>query len=139
MSSAWPTLPPAAELLFVNEAPAQRRLRRRRARRRMIEQRLSRVAAQIEQIDELKSSLRRLAELGDDFQRGLDAPQRARWLVLEDALLEHASRLHRAYFEAGVKFGRGACRSNGEAPLEQADAVATLAQLIVKLVRRGRS
>jgi len=45
-------------------------------------------------------------DLGAELQRVLEPPQRERWLALEDALLEHSSRLYRAYFRAGVECGR---------------------------------
>jgi hypothetical protein len=45
-------------------------------------------------------------ELGAELQRVLEAPQRERWLALEDALLEHSSRLYRAYFRAGLECAR---------------------------------
>jgi len=44
-------------------------------------------------------------ELGGELERVLEPAQRERWLALEDALLEHSSRLYRAYFRAGLKYG----------------------------------
>jgi hypothetical protein len=131
-------MPAGDALLFMNEAAGHPRLRRR-AKRRAIEHRLSRVTLQIEHSAECKASLQRVAELGEAFQRELDAPQRERWLALEDALLDHASLLHRAYFEAGVEYGQSSSRERAKTPARaepDADAVAALARLIIKLVGR---
>ena len=83
MVSAWPVLPTADVLLFMNEAHAHRRWRRRRSKRRTFEQRLARVAEQIEHSEQYQASLRRVMELGHDFQGMLTEPQRAHWLDLE--------------------------------------------------------
>jgi hypothetical protein len=137
--SNWPLMPAGDALLFMNEAAGHPRLRRRRAKRRAIEQRLSRVSLQIEHGPECKASLQRVAELEEVFQRGLGAPQRERWLALEDALLDHASLLYRAYFEAGVEYGQSSSSGRPKTPARDeldADAVAALARLIIKLVGR---
>jgi hypothetical protein len=129
-------MPAGDALLFMNEAAGHPR---RRAKRRAIEQRLSRVSLQIEHSAACKASLQRVTELGEAFQRELSAPQRERWLTLEDALLDHASLLYRAYFEAGVEYGHDTSgeRPSGTARSEpDADAVAALARLIIKLVGR---
>ena len=119
----------------MNEAPARRRWRRRRAQRRSLEQQLARVSTQIEGTDQYQSSLQRVLALGDEFQRGLDGPQRERWLALEDALLEHTERLNRAYFEAGVSIGQGS-HSERRGSNARLDAVLTLARLLIELARR---
>jgi hypothetical protein len=155
MVPAWPAPPAAADvLLFMNEPNAHRRWRRRRGKRRALEQRLAQVAAEIEHSEPYQASLRQVLKLGDDFQRTLSEPQRASWLALEDALLEHTERSHRAYFLAGVEVGQRAPalgdgqrgsgqrgsgpRSSGPArrPDERTETLSMLAELIVELARR---
>jgi hypothetical protein len=159
MVPAWPAPPAAADvLLFMNEPNAHRRWRRRRGKRRALEQRWAQVAAEIEHSEPHQASLRQVLKLGDDFQRSLSQPQRASWLALEDALLEHTERSHRAYFLAGVEVGqrvpspgkasRTGSRSTGSRstgsrdfvrrPLERSEALSMLAQLLVELVERAR-
>jgi hypothetical protein len=127
-------------LLFMNEAHAHRRWRRRRGNRRALEQRLADVAAQIEHSEPHQASLRRVLELGADFQSTLSEPQRARWLALEDALLDHAERSQRAYFLAGVEVGQRALPRRGgkAAPYrsdDRLDALSMLARLVLHLSR----
>jgi hypothetical protein len=155
MLSAWPVLPTADVLLFMNEAHAHRRWRRRRSKRRTFEQRLARVAEQVEHSEQYQASLRRVMELGRDFQSMLTEPQRAHWLDLEDALLEHTERVQRAYFEAGIEVGMRSRDDTIEGPSQyrdsqgrdsqgrdsqgrdaRADALSMLARLIVALARR---
>lgn len=125
-------------LLFMNEAHAHRRWRRR-SKRRTLERRLARAAAQIEHSEPYQTSLRRVLELEQSFQRELSAPQRESWLALEDALLEHTERSQRAYFEAGLALGRRD-REHDKAPQRgrdaRLDAFSVLARLIVDLARR---
>lgn len=143
MVPAWPASPVAADvLLFMNEPNAHRRWRRR-GKRRALEQQLARAAAQIERSEPYQASLRQVLQLGADFQRALSEPQRASWLALEDALLEHTECSHRAYFMAGVEVGKRARveRSKGAAgsqrrPSERSEALSMLARLIVALARR---
>jgi hypothetical protein len=152
MVPAWPAPPAAADvLLFMNEPNAHRRWRRRRGMRRSLERRLAHVAAQIEHSEPHQASLRRVLELGDDFQRTLSEPQRASWLALEDALLEHGERSQRAYFLAGVEVGQRALLQRGKGsrgpfrrpeesrrPEERSEALSMLAQLIVELIELAR-
>src|SRR5688500_13921095 len=144
MVPVWSASPAAADvLLFMNEPNAHGRWRRRRGKRRALEQQLARVAAQIERSEPYRASLRRVLKLGDDFQRTLSEPQRASWFALEDALPEHTARAHGAYSLAGVAVGERplAPRGNGtRGPLRRADerteALSMLARLIVALTRR---
>ena len=144
MVPAWPAPPAAADvLLFMNEPNAHRRWRRRRGARRTLEQKLARVAVEIEHSEPYQASLRQVLALGDEFQRSLSEPQRASWLALEDALLEHSERSHRAYFLAGVEVGESAlarrrkgARGSRCRPEERSEALSMLAQLIVELARR---
>src|SRR6187549_702411 len=144
MVPAWPASPAAADvLLFMNEPNAPRRWRRRRSTRRAFEQRLARVAAQIERSAPYQASLQQVLKLGDEFQRTLSEPQRASWLALEDALLEHTERSHRAYYLAGIEVGERALARRGKGarrsvprPDERCEALSMLARLIVELVRR---
>jgi hypothetical protein len=148
MVYAWPASPAADALLFMNEAHAHRRRRRRRVKRRTLERRLARATEQIEHSEPYQASLRRVVELGHEFQRGLTEPQRAHWLHLEDALLEHTQHLQRAYFEAGVQVGEGSrdepiedCSSSfprrGRRRFDtRSDALSMLGRLLIELARR---
>jgi hypothetical protein len=80
--------------------------RLRHAQRRALLRRLSHVTAQLERTPEYRQSLQRLLDLGGQLQSVLDASQRERWLALEEALFDHSSHLQRAYFRAGVEYGR---------------------------------
>jgi hypothetical protein len=101
-------------VLLFREGPVNmaRRARKRYARRlrhaqrRALLRRLSHVTAQLERTPEYRQSLQRLLDLGGQLQSVLDASQRERWLALEEALFEHSSHLQRAYFRAGVEYGR---------------------------------
>ena len=92
----------------VNARRARKRYARRlrHAQRRALLRRLSHVTAQLERTPEYRQSLQRLLDLGGQLQSVLDASQRERWLALEEALFEHSSHLQRAYFRAGVEYGR---------------------------------
>jgi len=107
--------------------------RLRHAQRRALQRRLERVTSQLERTPEYRQSLQSVLELGSQLQGVLDAAQRERWLALEEALFDHSSRLHRAYFCAGVEYGqrkaqygrrkaRGALVSSAEASPEAAAA-----------------
>lgn len=142
MVPAWPAPPAAADvLLFMNEAHAHRRWRRRRGSRQALEQRLARVAAELEHSEQHQASLQQVLKLGADFQSTLSEPQRARWLALEDALLDHAERSQRAYFLAGVELGQRALAPRGGKARSQrrddrVDALSMLARLILHIGRR---
>lgn len=140
MVSTWPVQPAADVLLFMNEARVRGRWRRRRSKSRTLERRLARVTEQIEHSEPYQASLRRVLELGDNFQRALSEPQRAGWLAFEEALFEHTERLHRAYFEAGVKVGRSARGEHAGGSLRprdsRVDEFSMLARLLVALARR---
>lgn len=102
------------QVLLFREDPVNtaRRARKRYARRlrhaqrRALLRRLSHVTAQLERTPEYRQSLQRLLDLGGQLQSVLDASQRERWLALEEALFDHSSHLQRAYFRAGVEYGR---------------------------------
>ena len=107
--------PAASELLLLfreDHVNSTRRARKRYARRlrhaqrRALLRRLSHVTAQLERTPEYRQSLQRLLDLGSQLQSVLDATQRERWLALEEALFDHSSHLQRAYFRAGVEYGR---------------------------------
>jgi hypothetical protein len=66
----------------------------------------ARASARIERTSEYRDSLQVVLELCAELERVLAPTQRERWLALEDALLEHSSRLYRAYFRAGLEYGR---------------------------------
>lgn len=142
MVPAWPASPAAADvLLFMNEAHAHRRWRRRRGDRRSLEQRLERVAAQIEHSEPHQASLQQVLKLGAEFQSTLSEPQRASWLALEDALLDHAERSQRAYFLAGVEVGQRALAARGGKASphtrdDRVDALSLLARLVLHISRR---
>jgi hypothetical protein len=100
---------PSAELvLCVNQGARSSKLDRRRGepRVRTSDRRFSRAAARIERTSEYQLSLGQVLELGQRFQAQLDPSQKELWLELEDALLEHISRLNQAYFQAGAELGR---------------------------------
>jgi hypothetical protein len=100
---------PSAELvLCVNQGARSSKLDRRHGepRLRASNRRLSRAAMRIERTSEYQLSLNRVLELGQRFQAQLEPSQKEQWLELEDALLEHTSRLNQAYFQAGTEFGR---------------------------------
>jgi len=95
----------SAELvLCVAQGARSSKFERHRVEPRALSRRLSHAAARIERTTEYQQSLDRVLELGQRFQQGLDAAQKERWLALEDALFEHTSRLHRAYFQAGAEW-----------------------------------
>ena len=104
----------ALPVLLFREGPANtmRRARKRYARRlrhaqrRALLRRLAHVTAQLERTPEYRQSLQRLLDLGGQLKSVLDASQRERWLALEEALFDHSSHLQRAYFRAGVEYGR---------------------------------
>lgn len=60
----------------------------------------------LEQSRDYQRLLARLVELSERFQRSLTAEQRRTWLMLEDALLDHAWLLHGHYFKAGYQLGK---------------------------------
>src|SRR5688572_1663908 len=60
----------------------------------------------LEQSRDYQRLLARLVELSDRFQRSLSSEQRRTWLMLEDALLDHAWLLHGYYFKAGYQLGK---------------------------------
>ena len=142
MVPAWPAPPAAPDvLLFMSEVHAHRRWRRRRGSRRALEQRLARVAAQIEQSEQHQASWRQVLKLSRDFQGTLSEPQRPCWLNFEEALLEHAQRSQRAYFLAGVEAGERAaarrCKGARRRRDERGEALSMLARLILHLSRRS--
>src|SRR5688572_13193237 len=101
------TLASSSELVLrVNERSRFRPGDRFSAERRAAARRLSAVAAQLERSTSHRGSMRRVLDRAAQFQRMLDPAQRASWLSLEDALLEHAWREKQAYFRAGVEFAR---------------------------------
>lgn len=111
--------------------------------------RFSHASVRIERTSEYQLSLNRVLELSQRFQQELNPSQKGHWLELEDALLEHASRLNQAYFQAGAEFGRQSrrLRSRTHRALAQyrkaaaergrdAEIISALADLIRKLASR---
>jgi len=110
----------ASELvLHVNERASFRRRAQSRLGRRAVGRRLAVVASRLEQTVDYQSSLRRVLEADEEFQRTLDEAQRSRWLTLEDALLDHAWRSNRAFFRAGIEMGWRESNARKPAPNEQ--------------------
>ena len=115
---ALQTVPPEL-VLHVNERASFRRRAQPRLGRRAIGRRLSVVAARLERTVDYQSSLRRVLEADEEFQRTLDEVQRTSWRTLEDALLDHAWRSNRAFFRAGLEMGWRAASAEKPAPNEQ--------------------
>ena len=88
------------------KASSGRAASQRSASRRAVLRRFARASARIERSSEYRRSLQIVLELGGELERVLEPTQKERWLALEDALLEHSSRLYRAYFRAGLTYGR---------------------------------
>jgi len=84
--------------------------------------------ARLEQSRDYQRLLARLVRLSERFQRSLSAEQRQSWLMLEDALLDHAWFLHGYYLQAGYQLGKTAARSNKQATLIQHASQAERAQ-----------
>lgn len=108
-------------VLHVNERASFRRRAHPRLGRRAVGRKLSVVAARLEQSAGYQSSLRRVLEADEAFQRTLDEAQRASWLNLEDALLDHSWRSNRAFFRAGLEMGWRAAQSGGVDAGKRAD------------------
>lgn len=106
----------------------------RRPSRRAVARQFARASARIERSAEYQSGFQLVLELAAELQGVLEPAQRERWLALEDALLEHSSRLYRAYFRAGLecrlsaheRSGAGAVRLSSPARLELLAALARL-------------
>jgi hypothetical protein len=107
-------------------AAPERQEPRQRERRRL----LGTASARVERTREYRESLSALQELIVSFRGALDETQRARWLVVEEAFLEHASRANEAYFWEGTR-ARLAARARDERT-----AIAALADIIARLARR---
>lgn len=116
---------PTELVLHVNERPSFRRRAQPRLGRRAIGRRLSVVAARLERSVDYQSSLRRVLEADEEFQRTLNEVQRTSWRTLEDALLDHAWRSNRAFFRAGIEMGWRAASAGKLAPQEQRSASKT--------------
>lgn len=110
---------PTELVLHVNERASFGRRALPRLGRRAIGRRLSVVAARLERTVDYQSSLRRVLEADQEFQRTLSEVQRASWLALEDALLDHAWRSNRAFFRAGLEMGWRAASAGKPDPSEQ--------------------
>ena len=142
----------SAELvLCVNQGARSSKFDRRRgdARLRASNRRFSQAAMRIEATNEYQLSLNHVLELGQRFQAELSPSQKEQWLALEDALLEHTSRLNQAYFQAGAEFGRQSarlrshsnraiahCRKVAAERGRDAEIISALAELIRKLAQR---
>jgi hypothetical protein len=142
----------SAELvLCVNQGARSSKFDRRRGEPRLREsnRRFSQATMRIERTSEYQSSLSRVLDLGQRFQADLDPSQKEQWLALEDALLEHTSRLNQAYFQAGAEFGKQSARLRSHAHRalahcrkvaaergRDAEIISALAELIVKLAQR---
>jgi hypothetical protein len=106
----------------------------RRPSRRAVARQFARASARIERSANYRHGLQLVLELAAELQRVLEPPQRERWLALEEALLEHSSRLYRAYFRAGLecrcsaheRSGAGVVRLSSPARLELLAALARL-------------
>jgi hypothetical protein len=91
---------------------------------------LASAAARVEHTREYRRSLEALQELVASFRGALNETQRARWLAVEDALFEHASRVNEAYFWEGTR-ARLAVGTR-----HQRAAIAALADIVALLARR---
>jgi hypothetical protein len=90
---------------------------------------LAAASARIEGTREYQNSLKSLDRLVASFREGLNEAESARWLEVEEAFLEHASRVNEAYFWEGAR-----ARSAARARHERA-AIAALADIIARLAR----
>jgi hypothetical protein len=142
----------SAELvLCVNQGARSSKFDRRRGEPpfRVSNRRFSQAAMRIERTSEYQLSLEHVLALGQRFQAQLAPAQKEQWLELEDALLEHTSRLNQAYFQAGAEFGRQSarlrshshraiahCRKLAAERGLDAEIISALAELIRKLAQR---
>lgn len=142
----------SAELvLCVNQGARPSKFDRRRGepRLRVSNRRFSQAAMRIERTSEYQLSLSHVLELGQRFQAQLEPSQKEQWLALEDALLEHASRLNQAYFQAGAEFGSQSARLRSHSHraiaharkvtaerVRDGEIISALAELIRKLAQR---
>lgn len=116
--------------------------------RRRLGRELARATARLERSPVWRRSLHELAELASAFAADLDGAQKARWLELEEQLLEHSRRLNVAFFthgfRRGARWGEALAKARtraatGETEAPHADAEAALvalAELVAKLARR---
>jgi hypothetical protein len=87
-------------------------------------------SARIEKMREYRRSLHVVQELVAAFRAELNETQNARWLVVEEALLEHAARVNEAFFREGARAGQASLARRQRA------ALGALAEIIVWLSRR---
>lgn len=105
MTGLSPGMDPFVEgrLLFV----AETRHRRTRHRSEQAREGLRReTERRLESTDCYQRRLKRVLELSREFQAQLDTEQSRRWLLLEEALLEHAQASCNEYFRAGEWCGQ---------------------------------
>lgn len=142
----------SAELvLCVNQGARSSKLDRRRGepRQRASSRRFTQATMRIERTSEYQRSLTQVLELGQRFQAQLEPFQREHWLALEDALLEHTTRLNQAYFQAGVELGKQSSRLGSHSRRasahrrdvatergRDAEVISALVELIRKLAQR---
>lgn len=98
----------------------------RRSRQRL----LAAAAARVERAQGYRRSLGALQRLVAAFREELNEAQRARWLEVEEALLEHMAQGNEAYFWEGarVRLAAGVRRERA--------AIAALAEIVARLARR---
>jgi len=129
---------PAQQLLWVLGQP-----RRRRYRAGAIHAEHSKLhLSSLEQNRDYQRLLARLIKLSETFQQSLTPEQRRTWLMLEDALLDHAWFLHAYYFKGGYDLGKTTTRRPAPANRppgsvnqfrEQAVLLSALAKLLERL------
>jgi hypothetical protein len=111
-----------------------------RAERRALARGFSQALVRIESAREQQQALRHVLDLAAKFQRGLDAAQRERWLLLEEALLDQQARLQRSHFRAGFECGRKYGAQRTQTPLPRCSdgrvEVATTGAAEVPVARR---
>jgi hypothetical protein len=91
---------------------------------------LAAAAARIERTREHRRSEQALHQLVAGFRAELTEAQNARWLAVEEALLEHAARVNEAYFWEGT---RASMRLGAR---HERAAIAGLADIVSWLARR---
>ena len=139
----------ARQLLWVLHQPRRRRYRAGAKSAPADAEQTHVHLTQLEQNRDYQRLLARLIRLSERFQRSLTADQRRTWLMLEDALLDHAWFLHAYYFKGGYDLGKTTTRRRPAADRsrgsdvnqlrEQAVLLSALAKLLERLVDVGPS
>lgn len=104
--------------------------------------------SRLEQNRDYQRLVARLLRLSKRFQGALTAEQRRTWLMLEDALSDHAWFLHAYYFKAGYDLGKTTTklrRSSDDSCVSEVDnlrehvvLLSALARLLDRLVEITR-